>query len=102
MQQLITLQHLQELGIDLNDTDADALVAHLNEQLEERIGVEITDSLDDEQLKRLVELQKEGDDEIIGAWLEENVPELQQIAEDERDVLLGDLAENADDILKNM
>lgn len=98
MQQSITLEHLQELGIDLTGKDIDALLAHLNEQLSERIGAEIIESLDDEKAEELVELQAKGDEEAIGAWLDANVPELLTIAKDERDILLGDLAENSDSI----
>lgn len=98
---LINLEHLKQTGISLEDTDVDKLLSHLNDQLEERIGAEITASLDDEKLNELLDLQDKGDDEALGDWLEKNVPELQKIAEDERDILLGDLAENSDGINEN-
>jgi len=96
--QLITREDLEEIAIDLTGKDVDAFLTHLNETLEERIGLEITESLDDEQLEELVELQKNGDDEAVGTWIDQNVPQLKEIAEDERDILLGELAENANDI----
>lgn len=96
--QIITKQLLDEAGIDLSDQDVDALLAHLNQTLEERVGTEITESLSDDQLKALLDVQETGNDEAVGAWLEQNVPELQEITQDEIDILLGELAENADDV----
>ena len=46
----------------------------------------------------LAELQDKGDDKAVGEWINDNVPNLQEIAEDERDILLGELAENADKV----
>jgi hypothetical protein len=79
---------------------ARTLLAHLNEQLEERVGAEITEALSDEKLAEFVEVQESDDDEKVGAWLQANVPELQEIVQDEIDILLGELAENADGLNK--
>lgn len=97
-QQFITAQHLQQLGITIAENDAVSLLEHLNNQLQERIGASIAESLDDEKLQQLLDLQDGGDDEAVGTWLDANVEDLQQIAEDERDILLGELAENTDSI----
>lgn len=94
---LITRAHLEEVGVN-TDGDVDALLAHLNETLEERVGAAITELLDDDKLKELIALQDQENDEAVGEWIGENVPDLQQIAEDERDILLGELAENADEV----
>ena len=96
-EQYITEETLNEIGIDLTGQDKLALLAHLNDTLEERIGVEITESLDDDQLKELLDLQESGNDEAITSWLETHVPDLQDIVADHVAVLLGELAENADD-----
>mgnify|MGYP000897672559 CR=1 FL=1 len=98
MNPIITKQLLDEAGIDLTGQDVDALLAHLNQTLEERVGTEITASLDDTQLEALLAVQENGSDEEVGAWLEKNVPELQEITQDEIDILLGELSENADGI----
>lgn len=95
----ITIEHLTELGIELTDTDN--LLTHLNDTLQERVGTEITESLDDEKLKQLLALQEEGSDEDIADWLETNVPELKEIVQDEIDILLGELAENNEDVSKS-
>lgn len=97
-QQYITLEAITSLGINLEGQDIDALLTHLNETLEERVGTEITDSLDDEKLNALLKLQETATDEEIGSWLSQNVPELQQITQDEIDILLGELSENTNAI----
>lgn len=97
-QPLITRELLDQFGISLEGRDEASFLQHLNDTLEERIGAEITESLDDEQLKTLLEMQEKGSDEEVGAWIEQNVPELQQITQDEIDILLGEVAENSDEI----
>lgn len=97
-QQFITQSTLDELGIDFSGQDQKALLAHLNDTLQERVGTEIADSLDDEQLKTLLDLQESATEEVLGEWLETTVPEFKQIVQDEIDILLGELAENGDDI----
>lgn len=98
MDPIITKDLLDEAGIDLTGQDVDTLLAHLNQTLEERVGTEITESLTDTQLEELATLQENGSDEEVGIWLEKNVPELQEITQDEIDILLGELSENADGI----
>jgi hypothetical protein len=95
-QPLITRELLDEFGINLEGQDEASFLQHLNDTLEERIGAEITESLNDDQMKTLIELQEKGTDEEVGTWLQQNVPELQQITQDEIDILLGEVAENSD------
>lgn len=98
MQQIITKDLVVSLGIKLPEDQLDQFVEQANTTLHERIGAEITESLDDEQLKEFIALQDAGDDEKTSEWLSKNVPELKEIIEDERDVLLGELAENAEQV----
>lgn len=97
-QPLITRELLDEFGISLDGQDEASFLQHLNNTLEERVGAEITESLDDNQLTALLDLQENGTDEQLGDWLQQNVPDLQQITQDEIDILLGEVAENSDDI----
>ena len=100
MQEFITKDSLLKLGINLEGQDVDSLLAHLNDTLEERVGSEITDSLDENQLKTLVEMQETAGDQEIGEWLKTNVPEFEQMVQDEIDIILGELAEGAEGINK--
>lgn len=97
-EQFITEDILDELGIDLAGQDKAALLTHLNDTLQERIGVEITESLDDNRLQELLDLQESGSDDAISRWLKQNIPNLEEIVSDHTAVILGELAENADDI----
>jgi len=93
----LTKEFLESIGITLDDTTYQAFAEHFDETLNQRIIESIVDSLDDEQLARFATLRDSGDDELW-QWLQTNVPELGDIIQDEIDILLGDLAESADDI----
>ncbi|HEY5695478.1 MAG TPA: DUF5663 domain-containing protein [Candidatus Saccharimonadales bacterium] len=97
-QSYITEKHLEAFGIAVNEADKASLLEHLNDTLKERIGTEIAAVLDDTKLQQLVSLQESGTEEQIGEWLAANVPELQQIIEDEIDILMGELADSSDTI----
>lgn len=98
MNPIITRDILEQAGIDLSGQDIDALLTHLNQTLEERVGAEVTSSLDDNQIQQLLDIQDSATDQEVADWLNKNVPELQQITQDEIDILLGELAENSDEI----
>ena len=98
MNPIITRDLLEQAGINLENQDIDALLDHLNQELEERVGAEITASLSDEQLKEMLDIQEHASDEQLAEWLTTNVPELERITQDEVDIILGELAENADGI----
>lgn len=95
MDQLITKEHLDAVGITVAPDEEAALLDHLNETLEERVGLEVADSLNDDQLEALATLQEQDDPQAVRQWLTDNVPELQEMVNDERDILLGEIAENA-------
>lgn len=97
-QNYITEDSLKTLGINLEGKDVASLLSHLNDTLEERVGAEITDALDDDQLKVLLDLQEKASDQEVGAWLQANVPEFEHIVQDEIDIILGELADNNDGI----
>ena len=98
MQPFITKKLLLSVGINHDANEEEKLLVHLNETLEERVGIEITDSLDDNQLEELAKLQESGDDEATQAWMTTNVPDLHEIIKDEIDILLGEIADNTDNL----
>ncbi|MNH50474.1 hypothetical protein D3C73_20880 [compost metagenome] len=98
MQPFITKQLLTSVGINLDINEEEKLLTYLNKTLEERVGIEITDSLNDTQLEELAALQESGDDEATQAWMTTNIPELSEIVKDEIDILLGEIAENTDNL----
>lgn len=94
-QTYVTVQTLRDFGITVDDTTVDALLQHLNDTIEERIGAEIVEALDDDQLKELLAIQDTGDDNQLGEWIAAHVPEYEQIVQDNIDITVGELAENA-------
>lgn len=97
-QQYITIQTLRDFGIKIDDATVVALLAHLNDTIEERIGAEIIESLDDQQLKELLALQESGTEDQVGEWIATHVPEYEQIVQDNIDITVGELAESTDSI----
>lgn len=96
--QFITQSTLDALGIDLTGQDVESLLTHLNDTLQERVGAEITETLNDEQLKTLLDMQENANEDEIATWLEANVPDMQQIVQDEIDIIIGELADSSDQI----
>lgn len=95
--QFITQATLEALDVDLTGEDVEALLDHLNETLQERISAIITESLDEDQLKTLLAMQESASDEDLGAWLEENVADMQQIVSTETDILMAEILEEDDE-----
>jgi hypothetical protein len=98
MQDYITKQSLTDLGIKLSDADADSLVTHFNEVVEEAIGDEIIDMLPDNEVEELVKLQESASDEEIGKWITAHVPDYEQIVSDNIDIAVADMVEAAEKI----
>lgn len=94
----ITPALIAELGVTIDEAAVPALIDQLNEQLEERVGEEIANSLDDAKLEELVKLQETASDDEVGAWIEANVEDLEAIIQDEFDILMGEVSERADKI----
>ena len=98
---IVTKAQLNSIGISLPDDQMQALIQHVEETINERISEEVVESLSDDQLKELVELQAgNASAEEIDAWIRERVPEYDEIIEDNVAIVLGELVENSDAIQK--
>ncbi len=93
----LTKEFLESIDIHIDDTTFAAFATHFDETLKDRILTEIIDELDDEQLAQL-ELLKNTDGDHVWHWVQENILDLSEIIQEEVDILLGELAENADHI----
>jgi hypothetical protein len=89
---------LASLGINMSTDEHKAFAGHLQVTLQERVGTAITELLDDDQAAKLVELSEKDDQAALTAWLEQNVPEYKEVIQDEYDILMGEVAENADQL----
>mgnify|MGYP000003152666 FL=1 len=98
---IVTKAQLNSIGISLPDDQMQALIQHVEETINERISEEVVESLSDDRLKELVELQtSNAPAEEIDAWIRECVPEYDEIIEDNVAIVLGELVENSDAIQK--
>lgn len=93
----ITIQDLAAMGISLPADTADRTLEEFNAELDERIGIAVAEMLDDEQLEQMTRLQKAGDDAALTQWLADALPDIAEIISDERDILLGEIADRADE-----
>ena len=91
---LFTQDFLTNLGVSLSLEEQQALSDYTEEVLRERVIEEVLDSLEEGQAEQLSSLA----DDSLQEWLVLNVPELQSIVQDEVDILLGELAEQADQL----
>ncbi len=91
----LTQQFLQEIGITIDEQAFATLREHFGTTLEDRVINEVIDSLSNEQAEELATM-KEASSEQLQSWIHSNVPELADIIQDEVDILLGELSENAD------
>lgn len=99
-EQYVTIETLKSFGIEVNEATVNSLLEHVNNTIDERVGAEITESLTDEQLKQLLEIQDNGTEDQIGEWIAQQVPDYAQIIQDNIDITLGEVAENTDNINK--
>lgn len=94
---IVTKAQLNSIGINLPEDQMQALIQHVEDTINSQIGEEIVESLDDEQLKELVQMQdNDVPAEEIDAWIRERVPEYDEIIEDNVTIVLGELVENSD------
>ena len=96
---IVTKAQLNSIGINLPEDQMQALIQHVEDTINSQIGEEIVESLDNEQLKELVQMQdNDVPAEEIDAWIRERVPEYDEIIEDNVAIVLGELANNSDAI----
>ena len=86
---------LDNIGIQLSDSDYASLAEHFETTLNERVVNEIALELTPEQAKELATLDH-ADDATVLQWLQTNVQDLSEIISDEVDILLGELTENSE------
>lgn len=87
---------LRNIGVELDDAALEKLASELSDEVDEGIGTEIVTALTPEDAQALADMQESATDEQLGDWIAERVPDLQDIIEDHRNIVLGDFAENSD------
>ena len=97
MDGLLNKKFLEDIGVEIDVQTFKALSEHYEETLNERVIAEIVDELDEKRLEELHTLNV-GEADLLRAWLIANVPQLDEIIEDEAAILLGEIAESSDRI----
>lgn len=94
---LLNKQLLTDLGVEMTDEHLAVLSDHFETTLDERVTNELIAELNDEQVEELTTLRDSSEDQLA-EWLKQNVPQMKEIIEDETAILLGELAENSDNL----
>jgi len=89
---------LASIGINLSPEKAEALIKQFEDTLQERVGIEIFEALDDDQASELIALQQKDDQQAVVKYIEQHVPNLEAIVQDQTDIMLGELADGADSL----
>ena len=90
---------LISLGISLPENEEAAFLDYMYTTLEERVGVAITELLNDEDFDELMDLELKADDATIEAWVQQHVPDYGDLIQDQFDILMGELAQHADSLV---
>lgn len=94
-------QTLKELGLDgFSETEKNAILKRIYESLELRIGSRIAQKVSEEELKKFTEMTEQGKDEEAAQWLKEQVPEYQDIANEELDKIKQEIKDTSRNIME--
>ena len=91
---------LKSLGLEISEDAAPEFIEHLIETLEERVGVAVSELLDDDELVELVKLTEANDEKATETWIVTHVPDYEAVIKDEFDILMAEIAESSDEINK--
>jgi hypothetical protein len=96
---IIDKKLLDALGITLNRRDFERLSQYMHAEYSRRVVDELAEELSVEQAKQFKVMLGASNDQLL-EWLRANVTDFAEIASDERDILLGDLAENPEGFIR--
>lgn len=91
---------LEEIGLgSLPEEDKKAMLAHIYETLEMRVGVRLAEQMTNEQLKEFEALIDANDEAGALKWLETNFPNHKDVVADELNKLKAEITAAAPQIL---
>lgn len=94
---LIDQEFLNSIGIELDEQALQSFDEHFQATLRGRILEEIVAELTPAQAEELATMENASDAKLQ-QWLAANIPDLQEIVSDELDILLGEVAESAEQL----
>jgi hypothetical protein len=87
---------LERVGLgDLPTDDADALLKHIYESLEMRVGIALADEMSNKQLEEFEVFFESKDDAGAFAWLESSFPDYKLLVQGKFDLVVQQLTEQA-------
>jgi transcription initiation factor IIE alpha subunit len=86
---------IDELTLNLDEAAIKELSEHFTSTLEERVGNEILTYLTDEEIEAYNKVLDTNDDAKIQQWLVDNVPDLNEIINDEAELLIEEMRTGA-------
>ena len=89
MQQIVSRQLVEKLGLDLSDADLERLNHDALDQINKRVIEQIIEELEPAQLAELAQQDPNGPE--FEMWLEENVPQLEEIVGEETIFVLDEI-----------
>lgn len=89
---------LVEMGINLKENEMIAFLERINNELNDRVGTELLEELSIEKIDEYNVFAQTADPMQIGQWLYDEIPEFNEIIQDEIDIMLGDIAEDVEGI----
>ena len=89
MQQIVSRQLVEKLGLDLSDADLERLNHDALDQINKRVIEQIIEELEPAQLAELA--QQDPNSPEFELWLEENVPQLEEIVGEETIFVLDEI-----------
>ena len=91
---------LKSLGLgDMPAEEKDAFLSYVYEELELRVGTELSKDLSDEQLEQFEKLIDSGDQDAAMQWLEAHCPSYKQVVKQELEKLKEEIIASRDRLL---
>ncbi len=79
-------------GIRIPEDDKETFMQHLQAQVEEQVGLAVIEKLNDEDAKQLLELTNGASQDEASVWLQQHMPNYEQVVQQEVDTILNDVA----------
>lgn len=91
----ITREFLNDLGVVMDEQTFTAFSDHFDESLHERVIDRIVHTISEEQTHELAQMRGVNSD-IVWEWLQANVPNLNEIVQQEVDTMLAEVVRTSD------
>lgn len=93
---------LVDLGLGaLPQEEKESLVEYLLQELELRVGTELSKDLSDEQLEQFEKVAESDDQAATTAWLEQQCPNYKEVVKQEFEKLRQEIESNRDRLLSS-